>query len=85
MSPELLWTMLHWPGPIVVDRVEGDWVVVEIGPSRTLDLPLAWFPAPPREGERLRLPSPPLSPSVADAAAPAPPGAPPPTPPSGTP
>ncbi len=83
MSPELLWTLLLWPGPIIVDRVEGDWVVVEIGPSRTLDLPLAWFSAPPREGERLR--AAPLSPSVADATAPAPPGAHSPTPPGGTP
>lgn len=83
MSPELLWTLLLWPGPMVVDRVEGDWVVVEIGPSRTLDLPLAWFSLPPSEGERLR--PPPLSPSVADATAPAPPGASPPTPPGGTP
>lgn len=41
--------------PGVVDRIEGDWAVVE-WPDRTLrDLPVALFDVPPAEGQTIRL------------------------------
>jgi hypothetical protein len=39
---------------IIVDRIEGEWAVLEIGEHR-VNLPLAAFPSPPQEGARITL------------------------------
>ena len=41
--------------PVIVDRVEGQWVVLEVTPHRLVELPTDWFPNPPDEGRRLSL------------------------------
>ena len=41
--------------PGVVDRVEGDWAVVEWPDRSVRDLPMALFEQPPREGQAVRL------------------------------
>ena len=37
----------------IVDRIEGDWAVVEMDIGETVDVPIAYLPAGTREGERL--------------------------------
>ena len=39
----------------VVDRIESEWAVVEVGAGRTLDLPLAWLPPGAVEGTYLKV------------------------------
>ena len=43
----------HQPG--VVDRIEGDWALVEWPDRSVRDLPVALFEAAPREGQAVRL------------------------------
>jgi hypothetical protein len=52
---------------VCLDRIEGDWAVVEYGPSRTFEIPVALLPADAREGDTLLLeahPSPPSAPRL---------------------
>jgi hypothetical protein len=39
----------------VVDRIEGEWAVVEIAAGHTVQLPLAWLPPGAGEGAHLRV------------------------------
>lgn len=41
--------------PGVVDRIEGDWAVVEWPDRSVRDLPVALFEQPPREGQAVRM------------------------------
>ena len=39
----------------VVDRIEGEWAVVQVSAGHTLELPLAWLPPGAAEGSHLRV------------------------------
>jgi len=39
----------------IVDRLEGDWAVVEVDVGKTIELPLAWLPPGAGEGTHLRV------------------------------
>ena len=48
------------PCYFIIDRIEGDWAVVEMDIGVTVDIPLRYVPPTAREGERLpALPPPP--------------------------
>lgn len=70
MSPQLGWLLGLLSGPLVVDRIEGEFAVVEAPDGTVVDLPRDWFPADLSEGDRFSPPSP--TPPLADAVAPAP-------------
>ncbi len=75
MSLELSWLLSLLSGPLVVDRIDGDFAVVEAPDGALLDLPLAWFPPDLGEGDRFLPPTSPIPLADAPAPAPAPPGA----------